>query len=240
VKPNSTVPDHEPVVTATDLGKVYDRLVGCLYERQNAARARRYAKRLKQLVKAFDPNAESAYAQECLSLTFEAEGDREQAIRHRKNEIALIRRLHELAHGPDAAHTDYILGQYSYADLRDRLELLAMLYHDNGDINNAINMLEEAKELSLDHGIPFDSEDLIRQYMDERPSKTLYLLYLWVSENGVLSGKEASNRLESTMPSANTTRIAEPQEATRPVKFLSPRATERPAAGGAVVGVEED
>lgn len=159
---------HNPVSAPRDLGKLYDRVVDALYKWENRPLAQRYAGRLRQLVEASDPRAESAFTEECLSLAHEAEGDLEQAIRHREAEIALIRRLHQLAQGPDAAHADLILSQYSYADLRDRLIILAMLHREYGDLDNAINALLESKRLSEGRVITFDADDLLAEYLNER------------------------------------------------------------------------
>jgi hypothetical protein len=217
------------------MDRLYDRLVYWLYERQDARRARKLASRLSQVLAKLGPEAGAIFGEECQSLIHEASGELPKAIKHREEEIRLIRRLHEISRGtPGEA---FAIGQYDYSDLRDRLELLAILYHDSGDLTKALSLLEAAKQLSLEHGIPFDSEDLLREYLDERPSKTLYL---WVSENGVLSGKEASSGLRATMPSANATRIEQVQEMTHPAKLVPPRATERRAAGESVITVEDD
>jgi hypothetical protein len=217
--------------------RLYDRLVYWLHERQDARRARNFARRLAQVLAKLGPEAGTIFGEECQSLIHEANGELPKAIEHREEEMRLIRRLHELAQGPDAARADYILGQYNCADLRDRLELLAILYHDSGDLDKALGLLEAAKQLCLERGIPFDAEDTLNEYLGERPSKTLYL---WVSENGVLSGREASGGLEATMPSANVASIEQVQGTARPAKLVSRRATERPAVGGSVVAIEDD
>jgi hypothetical protein len=62
----------------------------------------------------------------------------------------------------------FVLAQYGYGDLCDRLNMLAILYHDSGDLNKAVRILKEAKQLCQDHGIRFDSEDLLREYSEEQ------------------------------------------------------------------------
>jgi hypothetical protein len=152
------------------IDRLYDKLVDGLYIHQEISQVKQYAPRLKQLIKQWDSRAESIFAQECLSLAYEAEGDSEQAILHRVNEIRLIRRLHELAQGQDAAHADFLLKQYSYEDLSVRLDLLAILYHESGDLGKAISTLQESKQLCRDHRIKFEGEEILREYQEEQPN----------------------------------------------------------------------
>jgi hypothetical protein len=39
---------------------------------------------------------------------------------------------------------DFVLRAYDYSDLSDRLDLLAILYHDVGDVRKAIRVLKES------------------------------------------------------------------------------------------------
>jgi hypothetical protein len=89
------------------------------------------------------------------------------AIEHRREEIRLIRRLHKLAQGQDAASADFILGQYGPADLRDRLYLLAKLYREADNLTKAIAALEESRTLCQASGIKFEQKDLLRKYLRE-------------------------------------------------------------------------
>jgi ATP/maltotriose-dependent transcriptional regulator MalT len=152
---------------AREVGHLYDMAVDWLYERQNPSRARRYTNRLRQLVQTSDPNAESIFTQECLSLAHEADGDLAQAIRHRENEILLIHRLHKLAQGRDKAHADFLLGQYDGADLRDRLYLLATLYRASGNLDQAISSLQECRNLCRERRLKFDWEVTLQNYLVE-------------------------------------------------------------------------
>jgi tetratricopeptide (TPR) repeat protein len=147
---------------------LYARLVTWLYERQDVRRAQSVANRLERLLARFPPKPQNIFIEECRSLVAEAKGDLKSAIKHRLNEIGLIRRLHELARGPDAGHAAALFRQYSYADLRDRYIILAMLHHDTGELDKAIKALRKAKPICKRHGIPFDSEDLLKDYLNER------------------------------------------------------------------------
>jgi hypothetical protein len=55
-----------------------------------------------------------------------------------------------------------------WGDLSDRLDLLATLYRASGDLDKALAVLEESKKLCGSHGVPFDGEDLLREYRKEK------------------------------------------------------------------------
>src|SRR5262249_41037275 len=63
---------------------------------------------------------------------------------------------------------DAVLEDYGYGDLSDRLDLLATLYHDRGDLDRAISTLLESEELCKKHGVEFDGEDILREYLEEK------------------------------------------------------------------------
>jgi tetratricopeptide (TPR) repeat protein len=148
-----------------ELEYLYDQLLYWLYERQNPAKARRYAKRMAPLLEKADPDHEAIFGEECRSLMHEAKGDLPKAIEHRKNEIRLVRRLHEISH--QAPFENRILKDYGYADLSDRLDLLALLYYENGDLDEAMTTLLESKQLCKEHGIKFDAEDVLKELEHE-------------------------------------------------------------------------
>jgi hypothetical protein len=152
------------------MGKLYERLVYWLYERQDARPALPIADRLARLLQTLSPKPESIFAEECRSLVHEARGELCEAIEHRKNEIRLIRRLHRAAtNTPDA---DLASRLYSYADICARLELLAMLYHDNGNSKDAVRTLQKCKRLCAAHGMAFEEEDLLREYQEDAKERT--------------------------------------------------------------------
>jgi hypothetical protein len=153
-----------------EIGYLYDKLIYWLYLRQDSRRARPFADRLEQRLAAASQEPESIFAEECRSLVHEAKGDLANAMKHREREIRLIRRLHQLAQ--NAAEADFIFRQYSYADLSDRLDLLAVLYHDSGRLDKALGTLQESRQLCEQHGIPFDGQDLFDEYQEEKETDT--------------------------------------------------------------------
>jgi hypothetical protein len=189
---------RKPSGQTREMDKLYDRLVYWLYERQNARRARPFAERLALALARFSPDPESIFIEECRSLVSEARGDLAEAIRRRENEIRLIRRLHEISRGKESE--SFILGQYGYDDLRDRLILLAMLCRDGGDVNRAISTLRGCKRLCARHGIPFGSDDLLRDYMKERYPATKDISGIFGSPSIVGLGGTGSRLVEFTNP----------------------------------------
>ena len=140
-----------------------------LYERENPRKARRYGGRLRTLLGRADPRHEAILAEECRSLMSEAEGDEKAAIAHRETEILLIRRLHQIARGNP--HDRAALEGYGPEELRDRLTLLAILYHDHAQLDKAIETLEDSRQFCRKNGIEFEDDDLLEEYSAERVAR---------------------------------------------------------------------
>jgi len=159
-------PDRRQFANAWDeIGYLYDKLLYWLYQREDAKNARPFAERLEQLLPRAAPDHEAIFGEECWSLVHETKGNLSKAIEHRENEVRLIRRLHDISR--KAPHQDIARRDYGYEDLSDRLDLLATLYHDSGNWDKAITILLESKQLCEAHGITFDAEDVIQEYLDE-------------------------------------------------------------------------
>jgi hypothetical protein len=145
-------PDRRKFADARDqIDYLYHKLLYWLFEREDRVRARAFAKRLGQLLSTSSPGHDAIFPEECWSLVFEAKEDLAGAIKHRENEVRLMKRLHEL---------------YGYDDLSDRLDLLAVLYHDSGHLDKAISTLHESRQLCEKHGIKFDGEVIIQEYLE--------------------------------------------------------------------------
>jgi hypothetical protein len=149
-----------------EIDYLYHKLLYWLYEQGSWRKARPFAERLERLLAKGSSGADSIRAEECRSLVCEAKGDLPGAIKHREGEIRLIKRLHDLS--SNAPGRDYALRQYGYDDLSDRLDLLATLYHDSDNLDRAISLLRESKELAEAHGVPFDGQDLLDGYLEEK------------------------------------------------------------------------
>src|SRR5262249_3134252 len=115
---------------------LYDKLLYWLYQKENRQKAVPFATRLKPLLRRASPDHDAVFGEECWSLVYELEGDRLQAISFREHEIELIRKLRHASMGsPNAA---FGLEGYDISDLSDRYDLLAILYHDAGKLDKAI------------------------------------------------------------------------------------------------------
>ncbi len=149
-----------------EIGHLYDKLLYWLYQREDVRKARPYAKRLEQLLPKADPEQEAIFGAECWSLVYETKGNFRKAIEHRENEVRLMRRLHEISR--TAPNKNLVLQFCGYDDLSDRLDLLATLYHDSGNLDKAIAVLGESKRLCEAHGIEFDGDDILQECLDEK------------------------------------------------------------------------
>jgi hypothetical protein len=142
-------------------------VVDVLYGHKDRRRLTRLCNRLERLLEHEDPKQEAILGQECRALICEARGDLAGAIAHRENEIRMRKRLLQTIHDPPTEADRYILKNYDYEDLSDRLDLLAILYHDAGQLKKAIRTLWQSRELCELHGVKFDGKDLLRDYLTE-------------------------------------------------------------------------
>lgn len=149
---------------------LYHKVLYWLYERQSVQKARPYAERLERLLSKLDPHHEAILGEECWSLVYETKRDLRRAIEHRENEIRLMRRLHEIS--PQPIDRSVLLEGRRYDDLRDRLDLLASLYHENGDLQRAIAILHESKQLCAKHRLRFDGRGMLKEYLAEAGAKS--------------------------------------------------------------------
>jgi tetratricopeptide (TPR) repeat protein len=145
---------------------LYQKLLYWLYEREDPTRARAFAERLARLLSNVSPDHRAIFPEECRSLICEAKGDLPGAIKHRENEVQLMKRLHEISR--NSPQREDLLRLHGYDDLSDRLDLLAALYHDSGQLDRAIEALQESKRLCAQHRIAFDGGELLRECLEEK------------------------------------------------------------------------
>jgi tetratricopeptide (TPR) repeat protein len=156
-----------PLVEGADkLDKLYDKLLYWLYERQQPRRARAYAHQLQGILARCETDVGRIFASELWSLVYEGLGNIPEAIKQRRREIHLIRRLHRIA--KNRPYERLVHGQYNDTDLRDRLIILAMLHYDGGDVDQAIKALEEARAFCRERGIRFGAMQLLRDYEKDK------------------------------------------------------------------------
>jgi hypothetical protein len=149
-----------------EINYLRDKLLYWLYERGAPRKARAFGDRLGPLLERGGLDGGTILGEECRSLIAETRGDLVEAIRHRENEVRLIEHLHRIS--ADTPHWGVIRRAYDYDDLSDRLDLLAILYHDSGQLQRAISTLQGSKQLCERHGMRFDGRALLTDYLKEK------------------------------------------------------------------------
>ncbi len=145
---------------------LYHKILHWFYPLRDRSKALHFCKRLEELLRKAASRHEAILGEACWSLLYEVRGDLAKAIQYRECEIQLIRRLWEISKGTPGE--EFVLKDYDVSDLSDRLDLLAILYRDAGDLEKAIQVLEESKQLCKSHGIRFDGKDLLRDFLAEK------------------------------------------------------------------------
>jgi hypothetical protein len=151
-----------------DVESLYHDLLHKWYEEADLTGAESIAKRLSHRLEREPAAAESIRGDEIRSLLAELRGDWDEAIHHRQREIRRILELHTLS---SEGVGEYVLQQYEYGDIADRLDLLANLYANQGNLDRAVETLIESRDFCELHGIPFDGQDLLEELEADRRSK---------------------------------------------------------------------
>jgi hypothetical protein len=159
-----------PLSKLDESERLYHEILDALYERADVPRARKIAIQIDKMLATREDVRQSIRGDELRSLTAEARGDSATAIRHREGEIRKIFELHSMAINKPG--WDYVLECYGYDDLSDRLDILASLYADHGDLDRAAEVIEESRRFCSAHGIPFDGEDVAQEIDQMRKAST--------------------------------------------------------------------
>jgi hypothetical protein len=148
-----------------EINYLRDKVLYWFYEREDQRKALRFCDRLQTLVERASADHESILGEECWALLCEIRGDLTGAIAYREHEIEQIKKLFRIS--AKSTQRDFIFQTFDYSDLGDRLDLLAILYHDTGNLKKAVVLLKESRQLCKRHRIPFEGEDLLRDYLAE-------------------------------------------------------------------------
>ncbi|HEV2950368.1 MAG TPA: hypothetical protein VGX70_23510 [Gemmataceae bacterium] len=148
-----------------DIDDLYRHLLCWHYDRQNTRKARQLAGRLKRHLLATSSDEHTILGEGAWALVLECLGDLPGAIKHREKEIQLIKRLLQIS--SKSPNPKVILKYYDYSDLSDRLDLLAILYHDTGNLDQALKILRQSKQICEKHEIAFDGKNLWKDYLAE-------------------------------------------------------------------------
>lgn len=145
---------------------LYDQILKLFYEENDRARALVLKGRLHRLLSKHASEHDSIFGEECWSVLHELRNDLPAAITHREREIELILKLWEVS--ANTPGMSVALKKYGVSDLADRYDLLAILYHDAGDLDRAIVTLMRSKWLCESLKVPFDGDDLLQDYLYEK------------------------------------------------------------------------
>jgi tetratricopeptide (TPR) repeat protein len=152
-------PDKETVES------LYLELLKRYYEEGDRKRSRKVATRLDKLLAASPDYAHSIRGEEIRSIIAELRDNYSEAIQSREAEIRKILELQTRTIKTD--NWKYVSRQYDFSDVSDRLELLAILYDKQGDLDRAIAILLESKQYCQLHDFPFDGNDLLEELEQE-------------------------------------------------------------------------
>ncbi|HUY33556.1 MAG TPA: hypothetical protein VMV69_12475 [Pirellulales bacterium] len=157
---------RQPSAEADTVESLYLELLRSFYEKGDLDRARSDAMRLDEALANRPDVAGSIRGEEIRSLLAELRGELAEAIQHRETEIRKILELHSLA--VNTQGWQYVLRQYDFSDVGDRLDLLAILYDEQGDLDRAVQTLRESKQFCESHEVPFDGQDLLTEFEQAR------------------------------------------------------------------------
>ena len=140
---------------------LYLSLVKLFYEKDDRRQTQKIASRLEKSARGFaglfrfDPWRRDPLLDRRVPRGFCRGG------RSREAEIRKILELHTLT--ANTENWKYVARQYDFSDVSDRLDLLAILYDTQGELDRAISTLLESKHYCQSHRIPFDAQDLLEE-----------------------------------------------------------------------------
>lgn len=149
----------QPATPWRQIDGLYHDLLLAFYKRQDRTAARRIAPKLSKLIASHDPLCQTVLGASSRSLLAELQGDWWSAIVARKREIELIKRLLDPKLPAGVAST--------HRDISDRMDLLASLYWNAGDLHRAERTLLDSQRYCAEHRIKFDGADMLRELRGE-------------------------------------------------------------------------
>jgi hypothetical protein len=153
-----------------EIAYLHGHMLYSLMERCDRARAARFSGRLGSLLAEHDPACEAILGAACRALIAEAAGDLWTAIRARERELELIDKFAKSGAPAEV--------QYAADEVSDRMDLLAGLYWESGNLSKAEEILRASKQFCALHRIAFDGQEMLRELKveqralrDARPAK---------------------------------------------------------------------
>jgi DNA polymerase III delta prime subunit len=165
----------ESILNQYTLDSLYYDFVKHYYENDDRESAAPLVSRLETLLADSPDYSNTIRGEEIRSLIAQFRGNLSEAIQNREAEIRKILELHALT--VNTPSWEYISRKYGFHDVSDRLDLLAILYDEQGELDRAIAVLLESKQYCESHNIPFDATDLLEELEHIRTSRVIPLTH---------------------------------------------------------------
>jgi hypothetical protein len=149
-----------------DVETLYLKLLKRYYEEGDREKAKPLADEIEALLAASPVEAHSIRGEEIRSIIADLRGNLAAAIQSREAEIRKILELQTRT--LNTPHWSFISQHYGFSDVSDRLDLLAILYDQSGELDRAIATLQESKDYCALHSIEFDAQDLLTELLQSR------------------------------------------------------------------------
>jgi len=132
--------------------ELYHRLLDLFYSQESKARAVPVAFRLLRMLDKLDPNSDTLLTLAARAVIAELDGDLTEAIHYRQRELAVMDQL--------IAKRQLEAADLTYADYADRLDLIANLALELGDLEAAEMAIERSVAFCRKHRVKFDGADI--------------------------------------------------------------------------------
>lgn len=143
-----------------EVEKLYGRILTLFYEKNDRQGALRLAPKLRLLIALCDPGCTSILGAAARSVLSELEGDYWSAIHCREREIELLRKVQDASLPPRVRATA--------EEISDRLDLLASLHWEAGDLDKAEKILLESERFCTQHAVKFDGRPMLKELRREK------------------------------------------------------------------------
>jgi hypothetical protein len=146
-----------------EIGYLSGQMLYWFYQRNDRRRAARFSERLRGLLAAHDRNCEAILGASARAIVAEVAGDLWTAIQTRERELELIAAWQNATVPPET--------KYDPADVSDRMDLLAGLYWESGELEKAEALLLKSQRYCADLKIAFDGKKMLNELRREKRSR---------------------------------------------------------------------
>ncbi len=133
-----------------EIGYLYWKGAYWIHIRQSRLQATRFIERLKTLIDLHDPNEEALLGAMGQALFAEFHRDLVGEIKYTERVVRMVVKCIEIMPDPD----------YDWEDVRNKMEILACLYSENGQNGKALRLAKRIGVLCRKHSVSFDETAL--------------------------------------------------------------------------------